>query len=213
LPDLTFHVEDAVATTHAASPQIAFRVCVTNSAPDRVHSIALRVQVQIEPVRRRYTPEEQANLKELFGEPERWSQSLHPLLWANVNVNVPGFADSTVIDVAVPCTFDFNVGVTKYIHGLQNGELPTTLLCSGTVFYPGPTGLQIAQIPWDRDCSFKLPVQVWKEMMDLFYPDTAWVCLQRNSFERLCEFKARHGISTWDQALDRLLGATAGAQS
>jgi hypothetical protein len=213
LPDLTFYVEDAVATTHAASPQIAFRVCVTNSAPDRVHSIALRVQVQIEPVRRRYTPEEQANLKELFGEPERWSQSLHSLLWANVNVNVPGFADSTVIDVAVPCTFDFNVGVTKYIYGLENGELPTTLLCSGTVFYPGPTGLQIAQIPWDRDCSFKLPVQVWKEMMDLFYPDTAWVCLQRNSFERLYEFKARHGISTWDQALDRLLGATAGAQS
>ena len=213
MPDLTFQIEDASATPNAASPQIAFRVCVTNSATDRVHSIALRVQVQIEPVRRRYTPEEQANLKELFGEPERWSQSLHPLLWANVNVNVPGFTDSTTIEVAVPCTFDFNVGVTRYIYGLQNGELPTTLLCSGTVFYPGPTGLQIGQIPWDRECSYKLPVRVWKDMMDLFYPDTAWVCLQRNSFERLYEFKARHGISTWDQALDRLLGATAGAQS
>jgi Family of unknown function (DUF6084) len=213
LPDLTFQVEDAAATPNAASPQIAFKVRITNSAPDRVHSIALRVQVQIEPVRRRYTPEEQANLKELFGEPERWSKSLHPLLWANVNVNVPGFAGSTVTEVPVACTFDFNVGITKYIYGLENGELPTTLLCSGTIFYPGPSGLQIAQIPWDRDCSYRLPVSVWKEMMELNYPDTAWLCLRRASFKRLYEFKAQHGLATWEQTLERLLGATAGVGS
>ena len=55
-------------------------------------------------------------------------------------------------------------------------------------------GLQVAQIPWDRDASYRLPVQVWKEMMDLYYPNTAWLCLRRDVFERLNEFKARTGF-------------------
>ena len=96
MPDLRFQVEDAVATPNAAAPQLSFKVRITNSEPEPIHSIALRAQVQIEPVRRRYTPAEQENLKELFGEPERWSKSVHPLLWTNANVNVPGFTGSTV---------------------------------------------------------------------------------------------------------------------
>ena len=66
---------------------------------------------------------------------------MHPLLWANVNVSVPGFTGSTVVDVPVPCTFDFNIAVTKYIYGLEQGELPTSLLFSGTVFHAGQHGI------------------------------------------------------------------------
>ncbi|MBV8052601.1 MAG: hypothetical protein JOZ80_15530, partial [Acidobacteriaceae bacterium] len=91
MPDLHFQVEDVVPTHHAATPELSFKVRITNSDAGPIHSIALRAQVQIEPVRRRYTSTEQHHLKELFGEPERWSESLHPLLWANVNVTVPGF--------------------------------------------------------------------------------------------------------------------------
>jgi hypothetical protein len=188
---------------------MSFQVRVTNSEPEPVHSIALRVQVQIEPVRRRYTAREQERLKELFGEPERWSKSVHSLLWANVNVNVSSFTDSIVIEVPVPCTFDFNVAVTKYIHGLENGDLPVTLLFSGTVFYAGRMGMQIAQIPWDRDASCRLPISVWKQMMDAHYPNTAWLCLRRDVFDRLAEYKARYSIATWEQTLERMLGLTA----
>jgi hypothetical protein len=213
LPDLHFQVENVLATPNAASPQLTFKVRAVNSEPEPVHSIALRAQVQIEPVRRRYTATEQEHLRELFGQPEQWSKSLQPLLWANVNVNVAGFSGSTVIDVPVPCTFDFNVAITKYIYGSDNGELPTSLLFSGTVFYAGRVGLQIAQIPWDRSASYRVPVQVWKDMMNLYYPETAWLCLRREIFERLYEYKARHGIQSWDQALERLLGVTAGVNS
>ena len=213
MPELGFQVEDASATPNAATPQLSFKVRITNSTPEPIHSIALRVQVQIEPVRRRYSAAEQRQLKELFGEPERWSDSLHPLLWTNANVNVQGFTGTTVIDVLVPCTFDFNVAVTKYVYGLENGEIPTSLLFSGTVFHAGRMGLQIAQIPWDLDAGYRLPVSVWKEMMELYYPNTAWICLEREVFERLHEFKARHGIPTWEQALARLLGVTAGVRS
>lgn len=213
MPDLRFQVEEVAATPNAASPQLAFKVRITNSDPEPVHSIALRVQVQIEPVRRRYTGAEQEHLQELFGEPERWSKSLHSLLWANVNVTVPGFDGSTVVEIPVPCTFDFNVAITKYIYGLENGELPTSLLFSGTVFHAGRMGLQVAQIPWDREASCRVPVRVWKEMMDLYYPRTVWLCLRRDVFERLYEFKARHGIPTWEQTLERMLGLNAEVKS
>jgi hypothetical protein len=169
--------------------------------------------VQIEPVRRRHTPVEQAHLKELFGEPERWSKSLHPLLWTNANVSVPAFTGSILVDVPVPCTFDFNVAVTKYIYGLENGDLPTSLLFSGTVFYAGGVGLQVAQIPWDREASYRLPVRAWKDMMDLYYPNTAWISLRRDVFERLYEFKSRYGIPTWEQTIERMLGVAAEVKS
>lgn len=213
MPDLHFAVEDVSPTPRAATPQLSFKVRITNSEPEPVHSIALRAQIQIEPVRRRYSAAEQEHLKELFGEPERWSTSLHPLLWTNANVNVQGFTGTTVIEIPVACTFDFNVAITKYIYGLEGGELPVSLLFSGTVFHAGRVGLQVAQIPWDRDANYRLPVRVWKEMMDAYYPNTAWVCLRRETFDRLYEFKARHGIPTWEQALERLLGVTAEVKS
>ena len=208
MPDLRFEVESASPAVNAVTPQLLFKVGITNTGPEAIHSIALRVQVQIEPVRRRYSATEQEHLNELFGEPERWSTSLHPLLWANVNVNAREFSGSTFIDVPVPCTFDFNVAITKYIYGLENGELPTSLMFSGTVFYAGRNGLQIGQIPWDREASFRLPVQVWKEMMDRYYPNTAWICVPRELFERLNEFRERSGLQTWEQALERLLSPT-----
>ena len=213
MPDLHFQVEDALATPNAAVPQLTFKMRITNSEPGPIHSIALRAQIQIEPARRRYTPAEQERLKELFGEPERWSKSVHPLLWTNANMNVTSFTGSTVIDIPVTCTFDFNVAITKYIYGLEGGELPLSFLFSGTVFHAGGMGLQIAQIPWDREASYKLPVRVWKAMMDEHYPNTAWLCLHRDVFDRLCEYKARHNIATFEQALERVLGLTAEAKA
>jgi hypothetical protein len=213
VPDLHFHIESISPTSHAATPQLTCKLRITNSGVEAVHSIALRVQVQIEPVRRRYSAGEREHLKELFGEPEQWSKSLTPLLWINANLNVPGFTGSTIVDLPLPCTFDFNVAMTKYIHGLEVGELPVSFLFSGTVFYPASTGLQIAQIPWDREARYQLPVQVWKEMMNLYYGNFAWLCLPRDIFDQLYEFKSRQKIPTWEQTIERLLGVTEGARS
>ena len=206
MPDLSFQVEEVSALPNSATPQLAFKVRLTNADAQSIHSIALRVQVQIEPARRRYNDEERAHLKELFGETEQWSKSLHALLWTNANVSVSGFTGETMIEVLVPCTFDFNVAMTKYIYGLEGGELPTSLLFSGTIFYAaGGMGLQVAQIPWDREASYRLPVSVWKEMMDRYYPNTAVLSLRREVFDRLYEFKVQTGIATWEQVLERIL--------
>ena len=206
MPDLSFQVEEVSALPNSATPQLAFKVRITSADAQSIHSIALRIQVQIEPARRRYNDEERAHLKELFGETEQWSKSLHALLWTNANVSVSGFTGETMIEVPVPCTFDFNVAMTKYIYGLEGGELPTSLLFSGTIFYAaGGMGLQVAQIPWDREASYRLPVSVWKEMMDRYYPNTAVLSLRREVFDRLYEFKVQTGMATWEQVLERIL--------
>ena len=75
---------------------------------------------------------------------------------------VPRFEGSTVVDLNVPCTFDFNVAATKYFDGLEAGELPLNFLFSGTVFYQGGVrALQVMQISWDKEARYRLPVQVW----------------------------------------------------
>src|SRR5580658_6530106 len=136
MPDLSFKVEGAETAKFSASPEILLKLRLTNADDsETLHSVALRCQIQMEVTRRRYTPQEQEKMRDLFGEPERWSKTLRNLLWTHVNVNVPPFQGSTVVDLRVPCTFDFNVAATKYFYGLDDGDVPLCLMFSGTVFY------------------------------------------------------------------------------
>jgi hypothetical protein len=207
MPDLSFTIEGAEVVKFSASPLLAFKLRVTNPNPaETIHSVALRSQIQIEVTHRRYTAEDQEKLRDLFGEPDRWSQTLRNLLWTHVNVNVPPFKGSTVVDLPVPCTFDFNVGATKYFHGLGDGEVPLCVMFSGTVFYAAEDEhMQVSPISWEKEARFSLPVKVWREMIDTYYPNTAWLCLRRDIFERVYEYKVRHGIPTWEQAFESML--------
>src|SRR5271170_1637164 len=128
MPDLDFQIEGAEVAGFSATPTIAFKLRVKNgNQREVIHSVALRCQIQIEVTRRRYAAEEQAKLRDLFGEPERWSQTLRNVLWTHASVNVPPFEDATVVDIPVPCSFDFNVAATKYFHGLGEGDVPLCL--------------------------------------------------------------------------------------
>ena len=122
------------------------------------------------------------------------------------SVNVPPFSGTVKVDVPVPCSFDFNVASTKYFHALESGEAPLCVLFSGTVFYDHPErGFTVTQIPWAKEARYRLPVSVWKRVIDLYYPNTAWLTLRRDVFDRLHEYKMQNSIPTWDLALERLL--------
>jgi hypothetical protein len=207
MPDLTFRVEGAEAIPFAAAPLIAFQVRVENAIPDEaIHTVALRAQIQIDATRRRYTPEEKGNLEDLFGEPDRWSRTLRSMLWTHASTVITSFEGSTMAEMQVPCTFDFNVAATKYFHGITEGDIPLTFLFSGTVFYASQeANLRVTPIPWDREAKFKLPVKVWREMMELYYPNSAWLSLRKDVFERLYQYKIRKGIPTFEEALGGLL--------
>ena len=207
MPDLNFKVDEAAVVPFAIAPTLALKLRIANADPaEAIHTVALRCQIQIDVTRRRYSAEEQASMRDLFGEPERWSQTLRSLLWTHVSVVVPGFTGSTVAELPIHCTFDFNVAVTKYVEGLTGGEIPLNLLFSGTVFHAGPDEvLQVAPISWEKEARFSLPVKVWREMMDAYYPNTAWLNLRRDVFDRLYQYKMQHGMPTWEQALESVL--------
>jgi hypothetical protein len=209
--ELGFSIQGAEVERFAAAPFINFRIGIDN--PDRgtsIRNVMLQCQIRIETTRRGYGGEEQARLGDLFGEPERWNRTLQGLLWTHASVLVPPFEEATVASLLVPCSFDFNVAATKYFHGLDSGEIPLLLLFSGTIFFDDGGGLQIRQIGWDRELRFRLPVRVWQETMAHYYPDTAWLQLPHETLERLGRYKRRHGLTGWEQALDRLLGERAG---
>jgi hypothetical protein len=208
MPDLNFQVEGARVVPFAAVPTLAFKLQIQNAmAEEKIRTIVLRCQIQIEVARRRYAAQEQERLLDLFGPPDRWSQTLRTLLWTHAQVTVPTFAGaSAVVDLEVPCTFDFNIAATKYFEGLSDGEIPLQMLFSGTAFYSLPDRpLQAAPISWDEEARYKLPVKLWREMMDAYYPNTVWINLRRDIFERLYQYKMQHGIPTWEQALERVL--------
>jgi uncharacterized protein DUF6084 len=207
MPDLSFEVEGCEVISFAAVPTLAFKLRIANAkAKEPVQTIMLRCQIQLEVTRRRYSPQEQERLLDLFGEPERWGQTLRNMLWTHANVVVPPFTGSVVVDLQTPCTFDFNVAATKYFAGLEDGEIPLAFLFSGTIFYQSDFGgLQVAQIPWEKEAHYRLPVRIWKEMMDAYYPNTAWLCLPRDAFERLHNYKRRSGLPTWEQAIEALI--------
>jgi hypothetical protein len=207
MPDLNFKVERAEVVVFAVSPQIALKLQISNANPvETIHTVALRCQIMIETARRRYSAQEQSALQDLFGAPERWGQTLRSMLWTHASTIVPAFRDRTEVDLVVPCTFDFNVAATKYFHALEDGEMPLLLQFSGNVFYaPEGGSLQVAPISWDKETPFRLPVKVWREMMNTYYPNTAWLNLRRDVFERLYQYKVQHSLPTWEEAIERML--------
>jgi hypothetical protein len=102
---------------------------------------------------------------------------------------VPSFAGETVVDLPIPCTFDFNVAATKYFYGLQDGVIPLCLMFSGTVFYAkGGGGLQVAPISWNKEARFKLPVQIWRHVIEAF-TQTPHGFVPARRVERLYQYK------------------------
>jgi uncharacterized protein DUF6084 len=210
MPDLNFEVERAEPLPHAVAPQLVFKLAIRDSAgaeATMIPAVALRCQVRIEPTRRRYVAAEQERLLDLFGEPVRWGQTLRSMLWTQTGLVVPPFTGRTTVDLPLPCTYDFNVAATKYFYALEEGEVPLCLLFSGTIFYVEEEGgpLQVSPIPWEKETAFRLPVRVWKDMMELYYPNIAWLCLRRDVFDQLYRYKRRLGLPTWEHALERLL--------
>jgi Family of unknown function (DUF6084) len=100
----------------------------------------------------------------------------------------------------VPCTYDLNIAATKYFSALDGGTISWLFLFSGTVFYAAADRrLQVERISWNKECVFQMPVSVWQEMMDQHYPNSAWIYLHRDVFERVVDYKRDQGLPTWEQ--------------
>ncbi len=191
----------------AVQPTLVFKLRVANrTAGASIRNVMLQCQIRIEPIRRRYSAREQEQLKELFGDRARWSETLHSLLWTHASVLIPAFSAETVVSMPVPCTYDFNIAATKFFYGVEEGEAPLLLLFSGTVFFrDGEDHLQMEQIAWTKEARLQLPVSLWRSMMQDHYPASAWLRLDLDVFDRICRYKRRQGFATWEQTFSSLI--------
>lgn len=208
MAELEFEVVSAAVQRFAVQPMMEFELVVRNSGRCQPRSVILQSQIRIEAQRRAYTVDEQARLKELYGPPRGGTRALRSLLWTHVGIGVPFYGDAIRIKLPVPCSYDFNLAVAKYLYGIEGGEIPLLFLFSGTVFYEDPAGrVQIEQIAHDRDAAFSLPVALWQSLMDHYYPNTAWLQLSRRVFDRIDRYKREHGFLSWEETIASLIPA------
>ena len=208
-----FSVVDIFAEPYAAAPQLTARLRIQETSGQTIHAIALRCQVRIEPQRRRYEEADESGLRALFGERDRWAETLKPFLWMQSSAMVQGFTEITEVDLPLPCTYDFEVTGSRYLHAVTEGTVPLALLFSGTVFTKGANGFGVEQVPWDCEARYLLPVSVWQEMIASYFPSSGWIRLDHDVVDALADYKAEHGLISWEETVRALLGSHDGATS
>jgi hypothetical protein len=203
--ELAFDCIGARVDRYAVVPSLSLILRISETSGQRVEAIALRCQIRIEPARRRYSGVEAERLNDLFGDTERWADTLKPLQFSTVATMVPGFSGACEADLPVPFTYDLEVGSARYFDSLEAGEIPLLLLFSGTVFTLTDGRMQVQQVPWSKEAAYRLPVSVWREAIDAHFPNSAWIKMSRQTLEDLQRFKSAHALPTWDRTLEALL--------
>lgn len=201
MPELTFSVTGAAPVRFAATPQIALQVRIASDA--EIQSILLRCQVRMEPARRAYTPAEESTLVELFGPRADWARSRQSLMWTQATLVVPPFHDTVDVELPLPCGWDLTVTAIKLLDALDGGELPLTLLFSGTIFHG--QSLQVQPIPWSAEARYALPVSLWRAHVDELYPHAVFLPLRKDLVARLQQERRERHLLTIDETLEQLL--------
>lgn len=202
---LVFDCTDVVVNRYAASPTLDAIIQISETTGETVHSIGLHCQVRIEAQLRSYTDEQKKTLYDIFGEPHQWGDTLTAMQFAAVSHAVPKFTGSVEVAIPLPCSYDLDVAAGRYFDALEDGEIPLLFLFSGTVFLQADNGFQIAQVPWNKEASFRLPADRWRQLMDLYFPGQGWLRLQRDTISKLLNFKNDRALSTWDHTIDALI--------
>ena len=207
-PEVEFAVLGARPVKHAAAPMLALDLEVTEASGRPVYMLALSVQLMIEPARRAYDETAHDRLVELFGAPDRWAVTTRSLVWSALDVVVPAFTGRTTVTVPIACHYDLELAAAKYLDSLADGEAPLALHFNGMVYYPGEDErLQIVLLPWSNSIGFRMPVRVWRETIDHYYPGTAWVGLRAETLQALQRAKLDRGLATLDDTVTALLEA------
>jgi hypothetical protein len=206
VPEPEFEVLGARPVKYAAAPMLTLDLQVSEPSGRPVYMIALTIQVMIDPARRRYDDATRERLLELFGPPERWAVTTRSLVWCQLDVLVPAFTGSTTVAVPVSCSYDLELAATKYLHSLPDGEAPLALHFNGTIYYRGEDGgLQMVLVPWTKSADFRMPVSVWSETVNHYYPNTGWVALRTETLQALQRAKLDRGLATLDATVSALI--------
>jgi len=64
-------------------------------------------------------------------------------------------------------------------------------------------------VPWSKEASYRLPVSLWREAIDMHFPDSAWIRMSLHTLDELQRFKNREALPTWDATITALLTRSA----
>jgi hypothetical protein len=206
VPEPEFAVLGARPVRYAAAPMLALDLEVSEPTGRAVYMIALTIQLMVEPARRSYDDATRERLLELFGPPERWAVTTRSLVWSKLDVLVPAFTGRTTVSVPIAVNYDLELAAAKYLHSLPDGVAPLALHFNGTIYYPGEDGgLQIVLLPWNKSIDFRMPVSVWQQTIEHYYPNTGWVALRSQTLAALQRAKVDRGLATLDACVEALL--------
>ncbi len=158
---------------YAAAPTLLFGCRSARTSGVRVHAMALRCQIRIEPQRRHYDPDEAGRLLDLFGDRARWGDTLKPLQFADGAARASGVhrhhrdrscrcpapttSRSPRRNTSTPCG-------TARSRCCCSSAAPSSTAGRRDARRPDPVG------PGDQR---PLPVPAWRDMMDLNFPGSA----------------------------------------
>ena len=210
MSSLDFEVLGARAQPYCAVPTIMFTIRITEASGFYVHACALRAQVMIEPQKRPYKVEDHDRLWELFDDPKRWGQTLKPFLWCHTGLIVPRFDGTTEIELPMVCSYDFEVAGNKYLHSVRDGDIPLQFLFAGTFFTNGDSdspnhGFAAEPVGWNKDRTFKMPAKVWRDAMDMYFPNSGWIRARKETIDRLTKYKVSKCLPNWEDTIEALL--------
>jgi hypothetical protein len=207
MTELAFDCLSIAPERCAASPTLLARLRVAETTGTTVQAMMLRCQLRIDPASRAYSDEERALLSFVFGDPARWGRTLRAFPFANVCALVSSFVGSTEVELHIPVSYDLEVAAGKYFHALRGGVIPLSMFFSGTVFGATLHGMQVEPVPWHHEATYRLPVAVWRTLMDAYFPNESWVRLRRSTIDCVARYKIAHALPTWDEAVLALLAA------
>jgi hypothetical protein len=205
-PQVGFEVLGCAHEPFAAQPTMRFELGVSEPSGRDIYAITVSAQIMLEPARREYEAQTRAELKELFGAPERWPSTTRPFLWQHVSTTVHSFAGTTTFGLGVPCTADLEVPASRYVEALPDGDVPLNFLFTGRVLYAAEGGrVQAVHLPWDTAAKYRMPVASWGAMMKHHHGQSAFINLHKDTLASLARHKAMCGLHTFDDTVTDLL--------
>lgn len=127
--EIACRFESVAELRYAVVPTVALGLRVSSNEP--VSGIDLRCQIMIDVPSRAHSAAERARLTALYGDIAGSGAPLRPLVWAHTSANVPAFDRQCTVDLTIPLSFDFDIAVTKYFHGLDVEDIPLRLSSAG----------------------------------------------------------------------------------
>jgi hypothetical protein len=202
--ELGFRIVGASPLEHAATPIVCVHVIAESRAA--VRAVVLRCLVVIDPGARAYDANEAAALERVLGPADR--RATAPLVWAQLPQNLPGFEGELGFDLHLPCSLDLRAGGAAYLDAIEDGNVPLTVLFSGTAFVADDAGaLSALPIPQTAEARFALPIAVCRDALSRHHGDATLVPVRREILARLRRFAAHRHERTpaLDDAIENLL--------